>query len=156
MEARTFRTRNPRKEIATYGIVNQGISHETSDAQMDDRIVGLGSCAGIVRGRARVIHRPSLSEKLDEDDILVAPETDPGWLYLMLGAKGIVVERGSLLSHTAITGRRFAIPTVVAAANACQLISDGDEIQFDGQTGAVEILKKARHDESRTSGSAAG
>lgn len=149
-EASTFQHRNPKKEMTTYGIVNQCLTQETSTIKSDLQISGLGSCAGIVRGRARVIRRPSLNEKFDPDDILVAPETDPGWLYLMLRAKGIVVERGSMLSHTAITGRRFAIPTVVAATDACQVIADGDEIQIDGQAGTVEILKRVNDESPRS------
>jgi pyruvate,water dikinase len=72
--------------------------------------------------------------------VLVARETDPGWLFLMLGAKGMVVERGSLLSHTAITGRLLGIPTVVAVDAATTRISDGALVEVDGGAGTVRIL----------------
>ncbi|MDX2646951.1 PEP-utilizing enzyme [Streptomyces sp. PA03-1a] len=58
----------------------------------------------------------------------------------MLGARGLVVERGTLLSHTAITGRKFAIPTVVAVSGATTVIPDGALIEMDGSTGRVKIL----------------
>jgi phosphohistidine swiveling domain-containing protein len=73
--------------------------------------------------------------------ILVARETDPGWLFLMLSAKGIVVERGTMLSHTAITGRQFAIPTIVSLHGATSFIPDGAEIEMDGHSGVVTLLE---------------
>jgi pyruvate,water dikinase len=55
----------------------------------------------------------------------------------MLAAKGIVVERGSMLSHTAITGRKFGIPTVVSVPGATTRIRDGELIEIDGASGVV-------------------
>ncbi len=72
----------------------------------------------------------------------IARETDPGWLPLMLNATGLVVERGSMVSHTAITGRMLGIPTVVAVPGATSEISDGDEIEIDGRSGTVRILRR--------------
>ena len=59
----------------------------------------------------------------------------------MLNATGLVVERGSMVSHTAITGRMLGIPTVVAVSGATAKISDGDEIEIDGRSGRVRILR---------------
>jgi pyruvate,water dikinase len=70
-------------------------------------------------------------------EILVAPMTDPGWVFLMLAASGLVVERGGVLSHTAIIGRELGIPTVVAVPDATRRISDGEEIEIDGDQGTV-------------------
>ena len=106
------------------------------------RLKGLGSSSGKIRGIARIVTEPDQFErKQEEDTILIAKETDPGWLFLMLSAKGIVVERGSMLSHTAITGRKFGIPTVVAVENATKLIPDGAMIEIDGASGTVELLE---------------
>ncbi len=73
----------------------------------------------------------------------MARETDPGWLFLMLGAAAMVVERGSLLSHTAITGRLLGIPTVVAVDAATTHIRDGALVEVDGTAGTVRILDTA-------------
>ncbi|HBP22791.1 MAG TPA: hypothetical protein DEA08_34050 [Planctomycetes bacterium] len=111
-----------------------------SDAAAEDGVLlGLGSCAGVVRGRARVLSEPEPWPP-GEDTILVARETDPGWLFVMLGAKGMVVERGSLLSHTAIAGRTFGIPTVVGVPNATTRIRDGEWLEVDGALGRVRQL----------------
>lgn len=104
------------------------------------RLSGLGSSMGVARGRARVVVDPHQVGELAPDSILVARETDPGWLFLMLAASGIVVERGSMLSHTAITGRKFGIPTVVGVDDACSRIADGALLEIDGGSGAIELL----------------
>jgi pyruvate,water dikinase len=61
----------------------------------------------------------------------------------MLASKGMVVERGSMLSHTAITGRKFGIPTIVALPGATTRIPDGASIEIDGATGVVTLLDEA-------------
>jgi pyruvate,water dikinase len=131
-------------ELTTVGGVRDNqltvVRQQTDGAQT---LAGLGSSAGRVRGTARVITDPTKVEELDPESILVARETDPGWLFLMLAARGIVVERGSMLSHTAITGRKFGIPTVVGVADATLIIRDGEEIEIDGATGTVQRLSQS-------------
>jgi len=104
---------------------------------------GLGSCPGVVKGRARVVIDPNEVDKMGDNDILIAKETDPGWLFLMLASKGMVVERGSMLSHTAITGRKFGIPTIVSVPGVTKRIKDGDIIEIDGGRGTITVLEEA-------------
>jgi phosphohistidine swiveling domain-containing protein len=106
-----------------------------------DVLRGLASSRGVVRAPAAVVLDPTVPVEDCRDRILVARETDPGWLYLMTAAKGIVVERGSLLSHTAITGRLLGIPTVVAVPDATTLIADGRLIELDGAAGTVRLVR---------------
>jgi rifampicin phosphotransferase len=110
---------------------------------VDGVLTGLASSAGTVRGRALVVHDPSVTADGTRDRILVARETDPGWLFLMMSAKALVVERGTLLSHTAITGRLLGIPTVVAVPDATTRIADGGLVEVDGSAGTVRILDGA-------------
>lgn len=111
-------------------------------APADDRdvLVGLASSAGTVRGRAMIVLDPTVTPEQTSDRILVTRETDPGWLFLMMSAKALVVERGTLLSHTAITGRLLGIPTVVAVPGATTRIADGSLIEVDGAAGTVRIV----------------
>ncbi|AVT37788.1 PEP/pyruvate-binding domain-containing protein [Plantactinospora sp. BB1] len=104
---------------------------------------GLGSSSGRVRGTARVVRDPHARVDGCDDMILIARETDPGWLFLMMSARGIVVERGTMLSHTAITGRKFGIPTVVSVPGATDRIPDGAPIEIDGAEGTVTLLEEA-------------
>lgn len=69
--------------------------------------------------------------------ILVARSTDPGWVFLMIVSKGIIVEKGSVLSHTAIIGRELGIPTVVGVRNAVSVIPDKAHVNLDGERGVI-------------------
>lgn len=103
-------------------------------------LTGLASSSGRVRARAKVVLDPAVDPQTCEGRILIARETDPGWMFLMLAAKGLVVERGTILSHTAITGRVLGVPTVVAVEDATSLIPDGAWIEVDGRAGTVRLL----------------
>ena len=142
------------EQITTLGAVHE---NNLLDPQIADlgsgALQGLGSSAGKVQGTAKIISDPNQVETIADDMILVARETDPGWLFLMLAAKGMVVERGSMLSHTAITGRKFGIPTIVALSNATKIIPDGAKIEIDGATGVVTLLEsKVESNHSSLSG----
>lgn len=118
-----------------------------AEAANDHELTGLGSSMGIAEGTARVILDPNLVDDLPADSILVAKETDPGWLFLMLASRGMVVERGSMLSHTAITGRKFGIPTVVGVPRATSRIPDGAQLTINGGSGVVTLMEASREEE---------
>ncbi len=121
-----------------------GLPGPTTDVhEAGDLLRGLASSKGTVRGVARVVLDPAVAAETCQGRVLIARETDPGWLFLMLGAKAMVVERGTLLSHTAITGRLLGIPTVVAVTGATSRIADGVEVEVDGTAGTVRILGEA-------------
>ncbi len=98
---------------------------------------GTGCSAGAVTAKAQVVRDPK-TESLDPGDILVARHTDPGWIAVFSNASAIVVERGSLLSHSAIVARELGIPCVVGLKNATNWIETGDMIDVDGSTGKVK------------------
>src|SRR5205823_2640828 len=79
---------------------------------MGDELVGTGCCAGIVRARVRVVRDPASAVDLP-GCILVAERTDPGWTLLFPLAEGLLVQRGSLLSHSAIVAREMGLPCIV-------------------------------------------
>jgi pyruvate,water dikinase len=54
-----------------------------------------------------------------------------------------VCDGGGTLSHAAIVGREYGVPTVTATGLATMIISDGDEVEVDGTTGRVTVLKQA-------------
>ncbi|MEQ1710773.1 MAG: PEP/pyruvate-binding domain-containing protein [Hyphomicrobium sp.] len=97
---------------------------------------GTGCSAGIVTGIARVVRDPR-TEALAPGEILVARHTDPGWIAVFSNASAIVVERGSLLSHSAIVARELGIPCVVGLKDATGWISSGMRITVDGSSGEV-------------------
>ncbi|MFA5659610.1 MAG: PEP-utilizing enzyme, partial [Oscillospiraceae bacterium] len=96
---------------------------------------------GTVTGEAVVINDinnpPSVAGK-----IIVARMTDPGWVFFLTSSIGIISEKGSLLSHTAIISRELKIPAVVGVKNAASLIKTGDIITLDGKKGRIEIITR--------------
>jgi len=101
-----------------------------------DGLQGLGCCPGVVRAQARVVADPRGAGDL-QGRILVAERTDPGWTLIFPGCAGIVVERGSLLSHSAIVARELGLPCVVAVGGLLASVRDGDWIEIDGSAGTV-------------------
>jgi pyruvate,water dikinase len=74
-------------------------------------------------------------------EVLVAPSTDPGWIFLMASAAALVSERGNPLSHTAIVGRELGVPTVVGVPGAAAVLRDGEPLRVDGAEGTVQRLR---------------
>jgi pyruvate,water dikinase len=111
----------------------------TSRSSVATRVQGQGVSAGVVTGRARVILDPNEPGDLEPDEILVAPQTDPAWTPLFLGAAGVIVEYGAVMSHAAIVARELGIPAVVGVDGATADIETGATVTIDGTTGLVTI-----------------
>lgn len=106
----------------------------------DDALLGTGSSPGTVEAPAIVLDEPAVDCDV-HGKILVTRMTDPGWVFLMVNCSGLVSEKGSILSHTAIIGRELGIPTVVGVAHATRRITSGARLMVDGTTGRVRVLK---------------
>lgn len=99
---------------------------------------GHPSSPGRVTALAVIITDPTQAKDVD-GRIIVAPATDPGWIFLISRAAGLVVERGNLLSHAAIITRELGIPSIVGARGLSNRIDDGTLITIDGATGEIAI-----------------
>lgn len=106
-------------------------------------LYGIACCPGVVRGPVRVVHDPKDAVML-AGEILVAKRTDPGWITLFPAASGLLVEHGSLLSHSAIVSRELGLPSIVSVSGICDELATGDIVEFDGSTGSIRII--TRHD----------
>lgn len=134
----------PAERFATYGPVyhcNDFFSLEKTEPVTGD-LKGIGCCPGRVRAKVKVILDPSEVSSL-HGDILVTSSTDPGWVTLFPSASGIIVERGSLLSHSAIVSREMGKPCIVSVTGLLKILRTGDEIEMDGSTGEIKIITKA-------------
>jgi pyruvate,water dikinase len=90
----------------------------------------------------RVVHDPRAAE-LVPGEILVAERTDPGWVMLFPAAAALLVERGSLLSHSAIVARELGLPAVVSVPGLTRWLDTGDTVTLDGRTGVVTRVARA-------------
>ena len=99
-------------------------------------LVGTGCVAGEAKGPAKIVTDPKAAGNCT-GAVLVTETTDPSWVFLMMQARAIVSERGSVLSHTAIVGRELGIPTVVGVPGAAEVIPGGAEVTVNGDTGEV-------------------
>ena len=102
-------------------------------------LVGIPVSAGIIEGRARVIHDMEQAD-LETGDILVTAYTDPSWSPLFVAVSGLVTEVGGLMTHGAVIAREYGLPAVVGVEHATRLIRDGQRIRVHGTDGYVEIL----------------
>jgi len=133
--------------------------------QLPDRIIYVGDCigeiskinnltlnssdvyTGIAVSKGKVQEHAIIIEQADFDisiagRIMISKITDPGWVFLMAQSSGIISEKGSLLSHTAIVGRELGIPVIVGVTDATTIFNTGDLIEIDGDSGKVTLIEK--------------
>ena len=104
---------------------------------------GIPTSNGKVSGEALVIE--DINKNYDvKDKILITKMTDPGWVFLLINSKGVIAEKGSILSHTAIISREIKIPSIVGVEDATNVIKTGDYIEMDAYTGRIKILKRGK------------
>ncbi len=141
-------TAAPADRLSTRGAVHIGnamaateeaSTEEADDDTADGELRGVGACPGVVRGTVRVIRDPRGIE-LSPGTIVVAERTDPGWIMLMPAAAGMLVQHGSLLSHSAIVSRELGVPSIVSIPQVTQRLRDGQQVEMDGQRGTVKLI----------------
>lgn len=105
----------------------------------DKKIIlkGIPASPGIAKGRVKVLLSPEDAEKMEDGNILVAPETNPRYILAILKAFAIVTDRGGMLSHPAIVSREMGIPAVVGTKNSTQILKDNMEVIVNGEKGFI-------------------
>lgn len=104
---------------------------------------GRGVSKGIFRGE--VLKIKSLQEVRATEakgKILLSYSTDPGWFPYLNMAEGLITERGSLLSHSAILSRELEKPAVVNIPNIMEELQSGDIVEIDGDLGICSVIKQ--------------
>jgi pyruvate,water dikinase len=110
-----------------------------SSEALDGQLPGVAGSPGVVTGAACVIRGPEEFGKLQRNDILVAPLTNPVWTPLFAVAGGVITEVGGILSHGAIVAREYGIPAVLSVTGATERVSEGQTITVDGNRGIVVL-----------------
>ena len=104
---------------------------------------GRGVSKGIFRGE--VLKIKSLQELRATEakgKILLSYSTDPGWFPYLDMASGLITERGSLLSHSAILARELEKPAVVNIPHIMEELQSGDIVEIDGDLGICSVIKQ--------------
>ncbi|MES4792717.1 MAG: hypothetical protein C4321_06740 [Chloroflexota bacterium] len=83
---------------------------------------------GSVQGPAYVCKHGSAIAAAPAGHILIAPSTSPEHTEVLLRVRGVVVEQGGLLSHTAIVCRELGIPCLVGFSGATDAFQTGQEV----------------------------
>lgn len=105
-----------------------------------DGLKGTGCYPGIVEEKVRLIFSPEDELSLN-GQILCTVRTDPGWAPLFPTAGGLLVERGSTLSHSAVVARELGIPAIVGIPDITRRLRDGERVRMDGAAGTIERLE---------------
>jgi phosphohistidine swiveling domain-containing protein len=114
--------------------------HVLEDIELaENQMRGIPCCPGDIEGIVKVILDPN-DDMVLNGEILVTKRTDPGWIPLYPSAKALLVERGGLLSHSAIVAREMGLPTIVSIKGLTKRLETGMKIRMNGETGIIEIL----------------
>ena len=104
-----------------------------------DVLTGIAGSPGVVQGKARVILDPADPGALEPGEIMIAPNTDPGWTPLFMTAGAVVVNVGGQISHAIIVSRELGLPCVASVEGATDKIPDGAIVEVDGNNGRVTV-----------------
>ena len=133
-----------RAEFFRYGnilppkFVRNGIDFDdTIVTDHSKSIHGTASSPGVVTGRVRVVENINGLSEIEDGDILVTSNTDPGWTAAFSRLGGLITETGGILSHGAVISREYRIPAVTAVMGATKMFKTGQIVTVDGNDGIV-------------------
>ena len=120
-----------------YVFYSNGKVLEVKNNETSEGLTGIPSGAGIITAKATIMNNSK--DYLEKGNIIVTKRTDPGWISLFPLTSGLVVEHGSMLSHSFVVAREMGLPAVVGVSDATIKIKDGDNITLDGIRGVIKI-----------------
>ncbi|HWK88585.1 MAG TPA: PEP-utilizing enzyme, partial [Longimicrobium sp.] len=126
----------PPDRFETRGPPAEYVATRVPAAVHSGELKGMGCSPGVVRAPVRIVRDPTRAGDL-AGHILVAERTDPGWTLLFPAVRGVLVQRGSLLSHSAIVAREMAIPCIVSIPGLMETLRDGEVVEMDGTAGTL-------------------
>ena len=104
-----------------------------------EELKGLSNGKAIIKGKVSVMKE--VTDPFTPGDIIVASRTDPGWISLFPLASGLIVEHGSMLSHSFVVARELGLPAVVGIPDVTKILKTGDMVTLDSVQGVVHIEK---------------
>lgn len=128
------------KRVPSLSEMTRRDAKQITKAEAGAVLTGAAGSGGVATGRARIVLDAGDPVDFEPGDVLVAPQTDPSWVPLMVPAAAVVVNVGAQGSHAMIVSRELGIPCVVSVADATDIISDGAMVSVDGNAGTVTLL----------------
>lgn len=126
------------RRVVTKGLPNQEKIISKTPLQKKE-LVGKPTSQGVLR-EAEVVVMPKLDLEVDvKGKVLITETTDPGWTVLFPLIKGIIIEKGGVLSHASIVARELGIPCLIMQ-DATKVFETGNIIKLDAVEGSVSIL----------------
>lgn len=113
-------------------------SRQEVEGNADGVLTGVAGGGRVVEGRVKYVEDPTDADV--RGYILMAKRTDPGWTVLFPMADAVIIERGSVLSHSAVVAREMGLTLVVGIRGLTEVVKDGMLVRVDGVNGTVEIL----------------
>lgn len=118
--------------------LKNGIEFDDTVMEYDENAVyGAAASPGIFKGKVRVVESIRELSKLEDNEILIASNTDPAWTAVFSKIGALITETGGILSHGAVISREYRIPAVTAVKGATEIFKTGEEIVVDGNEGVV-------------------
>lgn len=111
--------------------------HMINVSEKKQLLSGLCASRGIVEGIVHIASDNNLVMPKDNNFILVCNQTSPAYLVLLMNSKGVITEKGGMVSHPAIVSRELGIPCIVGAQNATQILKQGQKVLLDATNGVV-------------------
>lgn len=132
-----------------WGVMKPQNSEHDAQFSNCEKVSGTPVCEGKVTGRACVVKTFAEVSKIKAGDILITFCTDIAWSPYFPILRGVVTELGGLISHGAVVAREYGLPCIVGATDATNIISDGEDICMDANTGVIMKLGKETKIESQ-------
>lgn len=126
------------RRVLTKGLPNQETVVNKTHLQRK-RFVGEPTSRGVI-DKAEVVVMSKLDLEANvKGKVLITETTDPGWTVLFPLIKGIIIEKGGLLSHASIVAREMGVPCLIMH-DATKIFNTGDVIKLDAVKGLVNIV----------------
>ena len=140
----SFKEKGNKEGIGRDTEEGKGETERKEDGESTPRVFfGRGVSKGIFRGEILKIKRlQEIRVAEAKGKILLSYSTDPGWFPYLNMAEGLITERGSLLSHSAILARELEKPAVVNIPNIMEELHSGDIVEIDGDLGICSVVKQ--------------
>lgn len=100
-------------------------------------ISGMAVSPGYAHGELLFINNPL--QKVKPGLILVLPTSGPEYAHLYNQAKGVVFQKGGLLSHGAILTREFRVPAIVSSNYEKMKSWEGSDVVLEADKGKVTL-----------------